>query len=111
MRFVVNGETTASAETVPKITKNDGVAFAGRWRYTSRGVTETFEIVRGSETAGESADGRFELFTVGQREGLVAEFTLDGRTVVLTPTPADDGTQLYEGPVYGLVLEPLPDQP
>ena len=111
VRFVVNGETTASAETVPKITENDGVAFAGRWRYTSRGVTETFEIVRGSETAGESADGRFELFTVGQREGLVAEFTIDGRTVVLTPTPADDGTQLYEGPVYGLVLEPLPDQP
>ena len=109
VRFALGGETTASADLVPKITQNDGVAFAGRWRYTSRGVTETFEIVKGSETAGRSADGRFELFTVGQRDGLIVEFTLDGRTVVLTPVPADDGAQLYEGPVYGLVLEPLPD--
>ena len=109
VRFALGGETTASADITPKIAQNDGVAFAGRWRYTSRGVTETFEIVKGSETAGESADGRFKLFTVGQRDGLIVEFTLDGRTVVLSPTPADDGAQLYEGPVYGLVLEPLPD--
>ena len=111
VRFIVDGKTTSSTETVPKIAKNGGVAFAGRWRYTSRGVTETFEIVRGSETVGESLDGRFKLFTVGQREGLVVEFTVDGRTVVLTPTPGDDGTQLYEGSVYGLVLGPLPDKP
>ncbi len=108
VRFVVAGETAASAEAVPDITENSGVAFAGRWRYSSRGVTETFAIVKGSETAGESADGRFKLFTVGLREGLVAEFTVDGRTVVLTPTPADDGKQLFEGRVYGLVLAPLP---
>ena len=109
VRFVVAGETTASAEAVPDITKNDGVAFAGRWRYTSRGVSETFAIVKGSETAGESADGRFKLFTIRLREGLIAEFTIDGRTVVLTPTPGDDGEQRYEGVVYGLVLEPLTD--
>ncbi len=111
VKFTFGGKTTSSAEIIPKITQNSGVAFAGRWRYTSRGVTETFEIVRGSETAGESADGRFKLFTVGQREGLIVEFTIDGRTVVLTPTPDNDGKQLYEGPVYGLVLGPLPDQP
>ena len=111
VRFVVLGKTTASAETVPKIIKNNGVAFAGRWRYRSRGVTETFSIVKGNETAGESADGRFKLFTVGQREGLVTEFTIDGRTVVLTPTPNDNGKQLYEGRVYGLLLEPFPETP
>ena len=107
VRFVV-AETVVSAETAPEITENDGVAFAGRWRYTSRGVSETFEIVRGSETVGESANGRFRLFTLGQRGGLIAEFTLDGRTVVLTPTPDAKGKQFYEGKVYGLLLEPLP---
>ena len=109
--FVVADETVSSAEIVPEITENGGVAFAGRWRYTSRGVTETFKIVRGDETAGESADGRFKLFTLGQQGGLIVEFTVDGRTVVLTPTPTDDGKQLYKGEVYGLLLEPLPDKP
>lgn len=107
VRVVAAGETTANAETVPDITQTDGVAFAGRWRYTSRGVTETFEITDGNETAGESGNGRFKLFTIGQRQGFIVEFTIDGRTVVLTPTPDDDGKQLYEGPVYGLLLEPL----
>ena len=111
VRVVIAGTTTATAQTVAKITQNEGVAFAGRWRYTSRGVTETFEITRGSETVGQSADGRFKLFTVGQRGGLVVEFTIDGRTVVLTPTPGDAGEQRYEGLVYGLVLEPLPKKP
>lgn len=111
VRFVVADETVSSAEIVPDITQNNGVAFAGRWRYTSRGVTETFRIVRGSETVGESADRRFKLFTLGQQGGLIVEFTIDGRTVVLTPTPGDDGEQLYEGDVYGLVLEPLSSKP
>ena len=111
VRFVVEDETTAKAKVKPDVTRNDGVAFAGRWRYTSRGVTETFEIVRGGETVGESADGRFKLFTLGQQNGLIVEFTLDGRTLVLTPTPSDAGKQLYEGEVYGLLLEPLPDKP
>ena len=111
VRFTVAGETTVSAEAVPDITQNSGVAFAGRWRYSSRGVTETFDIVRGSATAGESADGRFKLFTVGQQGGLIVEFTIDGSTVVLTPTPGDDGKQLYEGRVYGLLLEPLTVEP
>ncbi len=108
VKFTVAGETVARAKADPDISQNGGVAFKGRWRYMSRGVTETFEIVRGSKTAGESADGRFKLFTVGLRAGLIVEFTIDGRTVVLTPTPGDDGEQRYEGRVYGLVLEPLP---
>jgi hypothetical protein len=107
-RFVQeSGEVTATAEVTPDVIDNEGVAFAGRWRYRSRGTTETFEITQGDETAGRSADGRFKLFTITQREGLVAEFTLDGRTVVLTPVPEDDGRQVYEGRVYGLVLEAL----
>ena len=109
-RFVLpDGEVTATAEVTPDVTDNEGVAFAGRWRYRSRGTTETFEITQGDDTAGRSADGRFKLFTITQRGGLVAEFTLDGRTVVLTPVPEDDGRQVYEGRVYGLVLEALPE--
>lgn len=109
-RFVLeSGEVTAKAEASPEIAENEGVAFAGSWRYSSRGTTETFEIAEGDETVGESADGRFKLFTITQREGLVVEFTIDGRTVVLTPTPDDDGRQLYEGDVYGLLLESLPE--
>lgn len=109
-RFVQeSGEVTATRELTPDVTDNEGVAFAGRWRYRSRGTTETFEIIQGDETAGRSADGRFRLFTITQRDGLVAEFTLDGRTVVLTPVPEDDGRQVYEGRVYGLVLEALPE--
>ncbi len=111
VRFVSADEVVSSAEIVPDIAENDGVAFAGRWRYTSRGVTETFKIVRGSETVGESADGRFKLFTLGQQGSLIVEFTLDGRTIVLTPAPSDDGKQFYEGKVYGLVLESLSAKP
>ena len=92
---------------MPEVTANGGVAFPGRWRYGSRGVSETFEITEGTPTEGRSADGRFALFTVGERSGLIAEFTIDGRTVVLTPTPGDDGRQRYRGEVYGLELEPL----
>ena len=102
-----NGEVAAEAETSPEVTENGGVAFAGRWRYRSRGVSETLEITEGTPTEGRSADGRFALFTIGERLGLIAEFTIDGRTVVLTPTPDEDGRQLYEGEVYGLELEPL----
>ena len=102
-----DGAVLAEAETSPELTTNGGVAFAGRWRYRSRGVSETFEITEGTPTEGRSADGRFALFTVGERLGLIAEFTIDGRTVVLTPTPDEDGRQLYEGEVYGLELEPL----
>lgn len=110
VRFMgADGEVTARAEATPDIAENGGVAFAGRWRYSSRGVTETFEIVSGDETAGESDDGRFKLFTLLQREGLIVEFTVDGRTVVLTPTPGDEGQQRYQDAVYGLTLEPLPD--
>lgn len=101
-----NGEVAAEAGTSPEVTANGGVAFAGRWRYRSRGVSETFEITEGTPTEGRSADGRFALFTVGERLGLIAEFTIDGRTVVLTPTPDENGRQLYEGEVYGLELEP-----
>lgn len=105
-RVGTDGGVLAEAETAAAVTENSGVAFAGRWRYRSRGVTETFEITEGGPTEGRSADGRFALFTVGERLGLVAEFTVDGQTVVLTPTPGDDGKQLYRGEVYGLVLEP-----
>lgn len=109
-RFVLpDGEVTATAEVTPDVTDNEGVAFAGRWRYRSRGTTETFRITEGDDTAGRSADGRFRLFTITQRGGLVAEFTIDGRTVVLTPVPENDGRQVYEGRVYGLVLEALPE--
>lgn len=101
-----NGDVLAEAETSPEVTANGGVAFAGRWRYRSRGVTETFKLTEGTPTEGRSADGRFALFTVGERLGLIAEFTADGRTVVLTPTPDGDGRQLYRGEVYGLELEP-----
>ena len=109
-RYVnATGEITASAEATPAIHQNEGVAFAGRWLYTSRGKTETFAIREGDETSGSSANGRFKLFTVGQRQGLVVEFTIDGQTVVLIPTPADDGTQRYRDEVYGLRLKPLPE--
>lgn len=102
-----DGAVSAKAETSPEVTANSGVAFSGRWRYRSRGVSETFEITEGTPTEGRSADGRFALFTVGERLGLVAEFTIDGRTVVLTPTPDENGRQRYRGEVYGLELEPL----
>lgn len=106
VRFVnAAGEVTARAETPSEVTQNDGVAFAGRWRYRSRGVTETFEITEGGETLGRSADGRFVLFTIRQRGATIAEFTIDGRTVVLEPTPDADGRQVFEADVYGLVLE------
>lgn len=101
------GAVLAEAETSPEVTANGGVAFSGRWRYRSRGVSKTFEITEGTPTEGRSADGRFALFTVGERSGLIAEFTIDGRTVVLTPTPGEDGRQRYRGEVYGLELEPL----
>jgi len=112
VRFVgADGEITARAEATPDVTENEGVAFAGHWRYSSRGTTETFEITEGDEAAGSSADDRFKLFTIKQREGLVVEFTIDGRTVVLTPVPEDDGRQVFFAEVYGLVLEPLADSP
>ena len=101
------GEVTARAETSSEVTENDGVAFAGSWRYRSRGVTETFEITEGNETLGRSADGRFVLFTIKQRGETIAEFTIDGRTVVLEPTPGEDGRQVFQADVYGLVLEAL----
>lgn len=102
-----DGEVTARAEASPEITENEGVAFLGRWRYSSRGVTETFEITEGDPSAGGSADGRFKLFTILEDGATVVEFTIDGRTVVLTPAPGDDGRQVYEGRVYGLVLGPV----
>ncbi len=102
-----DGEVTARAEASPEITENEGVAFLGRWRYSSRGVTETFEISVGDPSAGASADGRFKLFTILEDGATVVEFTIDGRTVVLTPVPGDDGRQVYEGRVYGLVLGPI----
>lgn len=102
-----DGVIIAETETSPEVTANGGVAFAGGWRYRSRGVAETFEITEGTSTEGRSADGRFALFTVGERLGLIAEFTIDGRTVVLTPTPDDEGRQRYRGEVYGLELEPV----
>lgn len=106
VRFVdAAGEVTARAETPSEVTQNDGIAFAGSWRYRSRGVTETFEITEGGETLGRSADGRFVLFVIGQRGETIAEFTIDGRTVVLEPTPDADGRQVFEADVYGLVLE------
>jgi hypothetical protein len=85
----------------------DGVAFAGRWRYHSRGVTETFDIVRGTETSGRGEGERFHLFVIEERGSLLAEFTLDGRTVVLEPLPEGDGRQVFFGSVYGLTLERL----
>jgi PKD repeat protein len=103
------GNVTARAETSAEVAENDGVAFAGRWRYSSRGVTETFEITEGSKTAGRSADGRFELFTIRQKGLTVAEFTVDGRTVVLEPAPEADGRQVFGAGVYGLVLESIPE--
>lgn len=106
-----DGEVTATVEASPEVTENEGVAFAGRWRYSSRGTTETFRITEGSRTMGESADGRFKLFTIREDGATVVEFTIDGRTVVLTPVPEPDGRQVYEGRVYGLVLEPLADSP
>lgn len=102
-----DGEVTARAEATPEVTENEGVAFLGRWRYSSRGVTETFEITEGDPSAGGSADGRFKLFTIREDGATVVEFTIAGRTVVLTPVPGDDGRQVYEGRVYGLVLEPV----
>lgn len=102
-----DGAVLAEAVTSPEVTADGGVAFSGRWRYRSRGVSETFEIAEGTPTEGRSADGRFALFTVGERLGLITEFTIDGRTVVLTPTPGEDGRQRYRGEVYGLELEPL----
>ena len=103
-----SGEVAVAAETTPEITQTSGVAFAGSWRYSARNKTETFAISEGDETAGSSADGRFKIFTLRQREGTIVEFTIDGGTVVLTPTPDDDGRQLYRGEVYDLTLEPLP---
>lgn len=102
------GEVAVAAEMTPDITEAESVAFAGVWRYSARGQTETFTITEGNETEGSSPDGRFKLFTVGQREGLIVEFTIEGQTVVLTPTPDDTGRQLYRGEVYDLTLEPLP---
>ena len=99
------GVVTARAEASSEVAQNDGVAFSGSWRYHSRGVSETFEISEGSETLGRSVDGRFELFTVEQKGRVVAEFTVDGRTVVLEPTPDADGRQVFEADVYRLVLE------
>ncbi len=87
----------------------EGVAFLGAWRYRSRGVTETFEIVRGNATSGWSEDNRFRIFTIRQNGVVIVEFTLDGRTVVLVPLPEDDGRQVYFGGVYGLHLERLDD--
>lgn len=112
VRFVdAAGVVTAHAETSSEVTQNDGVAFSGSWRYHSRGVSETFEISGGSETLGRSADGRFELFTVEQKGLAVAEFTVDGRTVVLEPTPDADGRQVFEADVYRLVLEAVTEPP
>ncbi len=102
------GEVSAVAEVTPDITRPTEVAFAGTWRYSARNRSETFVISRGDETSGSSADGRFKLFTLRQREGTLVEFTIDGGTVVLTPAPDDSGRQLYRGEVYGLTLEPLP---
>lgn len=103
-----SGEMTATV--TPDVTENQGVAFAGRWRYSARGETETFTITRGDKMLGSSPDGRFKLFTVGQNGERFVEFTISGQTVVLTPTPDDQGRQLYEGSVYGLTLEPLPSK-
>ncbi len=111
-RFVdAEGVVTANAETSSKVTENDGVAFFGGWRYSSRGVTETFAITDGDARTGRSADGRFALFTIREQGALVAEFTLDGQTVVLEPTPDEGGRQVFEADVYRLVLEAVPDAP
>lgn len=102
-----SGDVSARAETSAEVAENNGVAFSGSWRYSSRGVTETFEITEGSRTTGRSADGRFELFTIRQKGLTVAEFTVDGRTVVLEPAPEADGRQVFRASVYGLVLESI----
>ena len=105
---LVRGNVVDSVEVASEVTPpKEDIAFLGMWRYTSRGQSETFEIVRGTALAGESERGRFKLFLV-EIDGLdVAEFTFGGRTVVLTPTPEAEGRQVYFADVYGLRLERL----
>jgi len=107
--FTEDGRLIGRADVLSGVAApEEGVAFLGTWRYTARGVTKTFEIVQGTRTAGESAEGAFKLFVIKERGVNVAEFTLaDGRTVVLTPVPGEDGRQVFVGEVYGLRLERL----
>jgi hypothetical protein len=105
------GEVTARASAVPEVVENDGVAFAGRWRYRARGTSETFTLSEGTPRAGRSADGRFRLFTIVQNGLTVAELTIAGQTVVLEPVPGADGRQRFVDRVYGLELEQLEAAP
>lgn len=97
----IGSATIDSEVTAPE----EGVAFLGTWRYAARGVTETFEISKGTETAGASEDGAFKLFVIKQDGRNIVEFTFGGRTVELFPAPENDGQQVFFGEVYGLRLE------
>ena len=97
---VVDSVTMASGVTPPQ----EEVAFLGTWRYDSRGTSETFDITRGTPTAGESGAGDFKLFLIKLDGRDIAEFTFGGRTVVLEPSPEADGRQVYLADVYDLRL-------
>ncbi len=97
---VVDSVTVASEVTPPQ----EEVAFLGTWRYDSRGTSETFDITRGTPTAGESGAGDFKLFLIKLDGRDIAEFTFGGRTVVLEPNPEVDGRQVYFADVYDLRL-------
>ncbi len=110
--ILVNGDIIDSVEVASEVTPpQEGIAFLGEWRYDSRGQSESFEITSGTAAAGESEDGAFKLFLI-ELDGLdIAEFTFGGRTVVLTPIPEEDGTQVFFADVYGLRLERLDGAP
>ena len=105
---LVNGKIVDSVEVASEVTPpQEGVAFLGTWRNTSRGQSDTFAVTQGTATAGESQSGAFKLFVIEVRGVDTAEFTFSGRTVVLRPTPEADGRQVYLADVYGLRLERL----
>lgn len=105
---LVGEEVVDSLELPSNVTPpEEGVAFLGSWRYDSRGLSETFEITKGIEDEGESAEGAFKLFLIKLGGLDIAEFTFGGRTVVLTPIPEEDGSQVFFADVYGLRLERL----
>ena len=105
---LVNGKVVDSVEVASEVTPpQEGVAFLGTWRSTSRGQSDTFAIAEGTAAVGESQNGSFKLFVIQVRGVDTAEFTFSGRTVVLRPTPEADGRQVYLADVYGLRLERL----
>ena len=106
IEVLVNGDVVDSVQVASEVAPpQEDIAFLGAWRYVSRGKSESFEIVSGTASAGESAEGAFKLFLI-ELDGLdIAEFTFGGRTVVLTPVPEEDGTQVFFADVYGLRLE------